>query len=316
MPTRPDPAFRQRLFGVMAGLALLPSWLGLLGEWDWRLDLLSHFRWQYLFVCSALVALAIWRRQHGVAVLAALTLLLNAALIGRLAWQPGLDPLQLRADFQLKALSLNVLSSNAAKSTVLEYVAAADADVVFLMEIDAAWAAALQPLSARYPHHVELPREGNFGLALFSRSPLSSTRLLELGEAGLPTIEARITHQGRSLILIGTHPMPPVGAVAAAERNNQLRLLAAHVRQAREPVLVLGDLNATPWSAGMRLLTGGAPLRSRVAQWRPTWRPASPFAVPIDHALATAPLVIHGHAVGADVGSDHRPILVEVGWEF
>ena len=42
-----------RVGDVFAGLfllALIPSWLGLLGQWHWGLDLLSHFRWQYLVV--------------------------------------------------------------------------------------------------------------------------------------------------------------------------------------------------------------------------------------------------------------------------
>jgi endonuclease/exonuclease/phosphatase (EEP) superfamily protein YafD len=257
---------------------------------------------------------AIWRRQRGVVALAALTLLLNAALIGRLAWQPGADRDRLVADFSLKVLSFNVLSSNPGKSAILDYVQAADADVVFLMEVDAAWAEALAALRTRYPHHLMVPRPDNFGLALFSRSAFSGTRILELGEGDLPTVEARVMHQGRSLMLVGTHPMPPVGRRNASLRDSQLRDLAAHVSRSRDPVLLVGDLNATPWSQGMRLLTGGAPLRSSVAQWQPTWRAGSPIAVPIDHALATAPLVITQVDIGPDLGSDHRPVQVKVGW--
>jgi len=39
------------------------------------------------------------------------------------------------------------------------------------------------------------------------------------------------------------------------------------------------------------------------------------LGIPIDHALATPPLVIARRRIGPDVGSDHRPQLLEVGWK-
>jgi endonuclease/exonuclease/phosphatase (EEP) superfamily protein YafD len=46
----------------------------------------------------------------------------------------------------------------------------------------------------------------------------------------------------------------------------------------------------------------------------PTWSANTPFAIPIDHVLATSPLVITSRSVGPDVGSDHRPLDFVVGW--
>jgi endonuclease/exonuclease/phosphatase (EEP) superfamily protein YafD len=124
-----------------------------------------------------------------------------------------------------------------------------------------------------------------------------------------------MTHQGRDFVLIGTHPPPPGGREFAAERDRQLGQLAEHVALTQMPVLVVGDLNATPWSAGMRIATGrNLGFRSLRPPWTPTWRAASIFAIPIDHALCTAPLVIVGRSVGPDVGSDHRSLNIAVGW--
>jgi endonuclease/exonuclease/phosphatase (EEP) superfamily protein YafD len=304
-----------RTFGALALLALIPSWLGLLGGWYWCLDLFAHFRWQYLVAGAAVLAWAAWRGRRLTMVAAALTCMLNGALIGQLAWHPGVSNISVAEGPALRVLSLNVLTSNPNTQAVLDHLLASDADVIFLMEVNQQWMTALAPLQARYPHRVAHPRSDNFGVALFSRLPLAKTEVLLLGEAGLPAIEARMTHQGRDFVFIGTHPPPPGGRDIAAERDRQLAQLAEHVASMPTPVLVMGDLNATPWSAGMRIATGrNLGFRSRSAPWTPTWRAASIFAIPIDHALCTAPLVIVGRSVGSDVGSDHRSLNVSVNW--
>jgi endonuclease/exonuclease/phosphatase (EEP) superfamily protein YafD len=303
--------------GAMVVLAMLPSWIGLLGTWHWALDLFSHFRWQYLIVSVLAVGLTAWRGPRLVLAFAVATLLLNGFLIGRLAWQPGISRDNLADDFKLTVLSVNVLTSNPDKQAVLDHVQQADADVVFVMEVNGEWLAALQVLKSKYPHHMEHPREDNFGLALFSRIPWKREETLWLGDSLVPTVEVELSHQGRELVVIGTHPLPPVGREYASHRDEQLRLLAAHVSKRKPPALIVGDLNATPWSNGMRIVTAGDGLafRSLSPPWTPTWRAGSIFAIPIDHALCTAPLVITERKAGPDVGSDHRPVRVTVGWE-
>lgn len=305
-----------RVLGTVALLALVPSWLGHLGDFHWALDLLSHFRWQYLAVSGLVVAWALWRRQRGVLVAALLTLTMNGWLIGRLARSPEISRENVAPDFHLKVMSLNVLTSNPNKPQVLDAILKTDADVVFLMEVNHEWMQALEPLKARYPHFYSQPREDNFGIALFSRIRWTHEKVLWLGEAQVPSLEVLVKHEGREFRLIGTHPLPPVGHAYAILRNQQLKKLAEHVRRQALPVLVMGDLNSTPWSYGMRLLQEGGKLgyRSLEAPWAPTWRAGSIFAIPIDHVLGTAPLIITQRSTGPDVGSDHRPVVAELGW--
>jgi len=298
--------------GVLAGL--LPSWLGMAGALHWTLDLLSHFRWQYLAASLGAIAWATWRRQRALTVAAALTLLLNVSLLGRLTWPPEVRPSRLTEGFSLRVLSMNVLSSNRQFQSARREIESSSADVVFLMEVNHRWMAELEALKERYPHHLALPREDNFGVALFSRIPWTRHEVKWLGHADVPSVEIELAHQGHDLVLIGTHPLPPVGGPYSQMRNEQLRELAKHVASLSKPVLVVGDLNTTPWSAGMRQLTASGHLgfRSLAPPWTPTWRAGSIFGIPIDHALCTAPLVIAERSVGSDFGSDHRPLLVIV----
>ena len=292
-------------------LALLAApWLGLAGRWHWTLDLFSHFQGQHLLASLTVLAWAVWRRRRGLQVCALLTLLLVGGQLVRVSLP--LTAARPASPTTLRVISLNVLTANADKARVLAYLTASEADVLFLMEIDAEWAAALEPLKRSHPHHHLEPRQDNFGLALFSRLPLRNLRSFRPAD-GPPAVQAELVHEGRSVVFLGAHPPPPLGGRLAALRDAQLAALARQVAELDRPVLLAGDLNATPWSQALRPLAK-AGLTCRHPGWPPTWRAGSIFALPIDHAFVTPPLVLLSRRTGPNVGSDHRPLDIELGW--
>jgi endonuclease/exonuclease/phosphatase (EEP) superfamily protein YafD len=297
---------------VLVFLALISSWLGLLGRWHWTLDLMSHFRWQYLVACVVAVLLSLFLRRRISLAFSLATLALNGWLVGALVLHSSTPTTAARGS--LRVISLNALTANRNKEKVTDYLRDSNADLIFLMEVDDAWSQALQSLKTAYPYGTTQTREDNFGVLLLSRIPLSEARTFPLGDEELPSVEAVVNHQQRPMTLIGTHPLPPIGPYYARRRDEHLSEVAAHVRELHTPVLLLGDLNATPWSEGMRILTRGSGLRLAPASWKPTWQASTLFAIPIDHALCSGPLRILSKKIGPDVGSDHRPIELEIGW--
>ena len=295
-------------------LGLAGSWLGLLGRWHWALDQFSHFRWQYLALCIPSVAWTLWRKRRWLLMASLAILILNGWLIGSVSWSE--HPVGKMSDATLRVVSLNVLTSNPNKEGVLNYLQRVDADVLFLMEVDDAWVQALEDLKKSHPHHLVQARRDNFGLAIFSRIPLKDAHFIWHRESQVASVEARAVDQGHELVILGTHPLPPIGALGTAMRDAQLKSIAAHVATLDVPVLVIGDLNSAPWSHGMNVLKSGSTLTDRGmdSPAMPTWRVGSIVAIPIDHALCTPPLVITGRKVGRYVGSDHRPLEVAVGW--
>lgn len=314
-PTRPFFSASIRLDGLLDTcicLGLAASWLGLLGGWHWALDLCSHFRWQQLGVSLLALLWALWRGRRFLRHVSVLTLLLNAALIWQHTWPrpaPGA-----RHGAPLRIVSLNVLITNPHKQKVLDHLLSSGADMIYLAEVDAAWAAALEPLKSRYPHHLLETNHGAFGAAFFSRMPVRSMQARFFGTEGSPAIEVVAAHEGREFHLIGIHPPPPMGAGFARMQQAEFRGIASHTAALGVPVLLVGDFNATPWCHAFRLLEKGG-LRAAGPAWPPTWSTRSIFALPIDHAMTTAPLRITERATGPDVGSDHRPVEIVVGWE-
>lgn len=303
------------VFDAVFLLGLSGAWLGLLGRFHWTLDLLSHFRWQYLFGCLVLIVWAVLRKRQVLLLMSVITLLLNAGLIGSLALVTG--QYRVPEGERLRVVSLNVLASNPHKERVLEYLRQVRPDIIFCMEVDAGWAQALQELRADFPHGLVRDQSGNFGVALLSRVPLAEVQVFMTSESDMPSIRAELSYQGRDLLILGTHPLPPMRSWMADSRDAQLRGIAEVVRHAQMPVLVMGDLNATPWSQGMRLIKAENALayRSPDPAWSPTWHAGTIFALPIDHALCLPPLIIASRKIGPDVGSDHRPQELELTWE-
>lgn len=296
-------------------LAMSATWVGFLGDLWWFFDLFAHFRLQYLALCLVALAWFVWRRSGMGMVSAALGLVVNGVLVFGLPVETARRP-EIAPGFRLRVASINVHTSNRNAEKVLDYINQAEADVVLLLEVDEWWAKALSPLTETYPHHLIESREDNFGVAFFARQADARSRIEYFGTLGLPSIVADLSHHGKSIRLIGTHPIPPMTASNSAFHAAQLGEIADFVRSSEVPVLVAGDFNATPWSSGMRKLLGGGLMSLPDARhvWSPSWMVRWPMAIAIDHAVAVAPLAILSRTVGSDIGSDHRPILVECGW--
>jgi endonuclease/exonuclease/phosphatase (EEP) superfamily protein YafD len=131
-----------------------------------------------------------------------------------------------------------------------------------------------------------------------------------------PAIQATLTIGGRSLRLFGVHASWPVVPRSGARRNQQLMLLARHAQRVTTmPLLVVGDLNVSPFSPWFARLLADGGLRSATEGfgWQPTWPVFLPPAgIQIDHALVNAAVTVRAFRRGPFIGSDHWPIVVDL----
>ncbi len=215
----------------------------------------------------------------------------------------------------LRLVSLNVLTSNSRADLVLDFLRRTEADVILLMEVNDRWLADLAAWQTNYPYQLKEAREDNFGIAIFSRIPLTNTSVLELGEAEIPTLTAEIELGGQKIFLLGTHPLPPGSAENSRLRNEQLEKIATTVRSQSLPAIVIGDLNCTPWSPyfSRLLATGGLKNTSQGLGVFNSW-PATLaiVGIPIDHCLVSRSIRVIQKELGPHVGSDHLPVIVNL----
>ncbi|MBN8249354.1 MAG: endonuclease/exonuclease/phosphatase family protein [Verrucomicrobia bacterium] len=317
----PDAAARRRkvswiglvesagLLGILATVATL------FGAAHWLPELTTHFRVQ-LAVALGVLAIGALSARRGI-----LTALLAAAAGFHavpvfLAARP--TPPAAPAGPRVRLVSLNVHTANRAFGRVLDYLRQEDPDLILLLEVDAHWMRELAILTNGYPTLVADVREDNFGIALFSRRPLTAPEVVMLEGSEVPSIIAGIALGERRLQLLGTHPVPPASPDGARERDAQLLSIGRWAAEHRGAAVVLGDLNVTPWSPVFHALLREGRLRRPHPGWGivATWQLQNPLiSLPLDHCLVSPGIAVTRLTVGPEVGSDHRPLSVELAWE-
>jgi endonuclease/exonuclease/phosphatase (EEP) superfamily protein YafD len=280
-----------------------------LGRYDWRLDLLAHWRWHYLLAAGVLMAVLLVRKRYGYAALAVLTLALNAGVLYPVA-NASAPASQAPAASRLRLANVNVLYNSREFHAVLSWLRSARPDVAVIVEPTTAWVRAMAPLQRDLPHHVAVPLPDGDGIALYSRYPIVSSEILRLGETRRAAIVADLNAGSRVLRLVAAHPLPPRTARKTRERDRYLREIGEVIAGAPSPVILAGDLNTTPWSYSFQDLARLTGLTTR--SFPPTW-PAflGPLGIPIDYVLARG-LTIDALQTGPRVGSDHLPVLADL----
>lgn len=304
----------QRFCGFVTlctGAATIATLAGFAGRWWWVFDLASHFRVQYFWTLMlAALVLACGRRwkQAGIAIGFVMMnlMLIVPAYFGTTAMQGA------KAGNHVRALSLNLFSGNRRHDAARKLVRDAQPDLAVFLEFTEEWNEQLSELSSVLPHTHLIPRSGNFGIGLMSRIPFRDVQTEYLSN-GNPAIVATFGNDADEWMLIAAHPFPPVGREAAGLRNRQLTRLAEIVQQAEIPVVILGDLNITPWSPHFADFLEAAELQDsgRGFGLQPTWPAGNRLLqIPIDHCLVSSGVLMEERRVGPDVGSDHLPLFV------
>jgi endonuclease/exonuclease/phosphatase (EEP) superfamily protein YafD len=302
--------------GILGAAGVILSVLtatGFLGRMGWLPELTTHFRVQYLASLAVLsLAWAARRRWAGAAGFGLFTALNLAVVFPYLPTGSTEPP---AVPHRLRVMLLNVHTENTHYDRVLALVRAADPDVFILEEVDSFWLQALRELRASYPHTLQSPRDDNFGMALFSKTPIERADTLSLGEAELPTLVVELVIAGQRVTVVGTHPLPPGSPANFRLRNAQLAALPQLLQTRPQPWIVLGDLNTTPWSPYFQRLLRDSGLvdTARGAGIRGTWPVGLPWMrIPIDHCLVSPELRVADRRRGPAVGSDHYPVIVDL----
>lgn len=217
----------------------------------------------------------------------------------------------------LKLVCFNVWTRSRDAETVERFLKSEDPDVFVLLEADDFWVASAGELSGRWPHSIEFPRDDNFGIVVRSKYPLLNVEKLYLDDAGIPTVSVRMAIDDVTKVqLLATHPLPPKGNRNWRLRNQHLDGLASLCRDLDQPLVLLGDLNVTPWSPFYEdLVVDGQLIDARRAAFglATTWNARSSLLnIPIDHAFVRD-LDVLEFSVGEKAGSDHLPIVLTVG---
>lgn len=312
-PLRPAARLIYRLITFIALLSVSALLLGSMGGWYWPFDLFAHFRVHSTFallVCA--IALLSLRDFRG-GVIAILAAVLGALpLVDYLV--PSREPLELESSGSLRVLSLNAWFRNDDPNRLVEYLETSGADVIVLQELSEDEARALHARLKVYPYAFVEGASASDAV-LLSRWPISASDVVPLVSDGVGVIRATIDWQGKSFTLIGAHLHWPIGPRSAERRNSELAGLALLAQSQHEPLVILGDFNITPWSPHFETFLQVSGLRdcARGNGLDPTWPSQFILAgIRIDHCFMSSHWRALDAHTGPHVGSDHRPMIVEL----
>lgn len=301
------------LLAAVGFLTCVASMFAFLGQGSWFFDLFTHFRVQYLVGLLVLSLLLLLGKYYKIALLCFVFALINFYCIMPLFISKAEDSPWEYLLGRHRVMLININSESGQARLILEAIRAEDPEIVVLEEVTASWMRVLSGLTNRLPYRVASPRADNFGVALFSKYPLLTQNILFLGEAQVPTILASVKMDDRVLEIMATHPLPPVDGTRAALRNEQLDRIADCIK-GRSPLLLLGDLNVTPWSPYFQRFIEQSGLHdsARGFGFQPSWPTHfSLLGIPIDHCLHSREIYITNRRVGPNVGSDHFPVIID-----
>lgn len=316
MKTGAEHSSRIRRLAGRARWWLLPCGLGLVlpllnrllppsaNTFAWLIDLAAHWQLLYAPLWLMLCLLCAVRSRRWL-LLAPFALLPLWSASARLPDSDGGAP-------ALVVVAANVHVGNRDPAPLVAWLRAHPADVVVMSELAPEYAQALShALGDDYRHRDLRPRPSPFGIGIVSRLPLRNAALIDDAD-GVQTLLADIDIGGRTARIVAAHPMPPLAPEWHGKRDALLSSIARQTGQ--QPLIVAGDLNATPWSTA--LIGTGRHGLLRTTGFAPTWPRSGQGAIgiPIDHVLASDHWRRGLTTRGPDIGSDHLPIRVALHW--
>ena len=304
---------RRVLGGTAAVIGLVVAALSVaahFGSLSWLLDLAANFRPQ-LAATLLLLGVVTLLGYPRLAVAILVVGLVDAATVA-----PYLigDDGPISGEARLEVMTFNVGVSNPNRGDVADFIAAEDPDVVFIFESSFEWEDAIRAADLPLVILAVVPRGLIAGVTVLARPSLRPGAIeVELGgEAAAITIDLG----DRRIDVLGIHPLSPTTAARSQQRDRMLAGAGEWVQTRPGDVVVVGDMNSSPWSYAFRELRrrGGLVDTMRGAGLQPSWPDGwGLLAVPIDHVLHTAGLASANRRTGPAFGSEHRPVIVSIG---
>jgi endonuclease/exonuclease/phosphatase (EEP) superfamily protein YafD len=297
---------------VLVGLATL---IGLLDRFWWGFETADVFRLQYLVVLVGAALVALPLRRPWLAVMAASLAAVNFAVLGIPRSVSVTAAPSRPARPALRLVVANVEVGNRDFAAVRRLVVQTRPDLFGVTELTPVMARQLGQQLPGYRTSAVEARKDAYGIGVYSRVPLLSARVVRFPSDGPATVVARLRVSAKIVTVVVTHVHTPF---AGSIHVRQLEALAAAARsRLGKRVVVCGDFNTPPWTGPLRHFAADARLRDLYGSraWAgyswPTW--GSFLRVPLDNCFVGNGVAVTDHHHGPNVGSDHRPLVVDVG---
>jgi endonuclease/exonuclease/phosphatase (EEP) superfamily protein YafD len=225
----------------------------------------------------------------------------------------------------LKVVSSNNWAYNQNYPMLLELIRKENPDIAMFYEVTAAGQQQLDTLNDILPFSVGRNTE----VLVYTKLSLNGTKIFYNNpKYHNAVIIENLRQNDKAFTLVATHPSSPHSREQFLARNQQLENLADYLSSSAAPVIMGGDFNVSMWSPFYRHFVDIARLTNAREGFGviPTWSPArirslpeflQPWlSIPIDYIFTRSgkfELRTISMKAGSYVGSDHLPVIAEIG---
>lgn len=296
-------------------LVLAGSMLAFFDISIWWLELFSHFVFQYFLLSFFFLFSFALLRMRSCAAIAVCALVLNVCnlapfyLNGR---QPNLATATSKPSIRI--LLLNVYTDNPHHDELVELLGELEPDIFAIVEMSQVWRDVLDDLP-QFKNSIAAPQEDNFGIGLYLKEGLLRKGEVKRVDDNVPYIKASLNSTDGDWNMMVVHSVPPMNQSWKDKRDAFINVFAQSVRRLREPTIVCGDFNASPWTKSYREFAVVSRLKDsqEAMGLKRTWISASSVvAIPLDFCFIPDSWRVLRHEVVVLPGSDHYGVLLEV----
>ena len=269
--------------------------------------LIKSFAFQIMCIIFLLSIYWIWKSRWHLSLAAFCSLLLIDSILPPLYSR---DSVRAPSSNSFSIAHFNVLISNTEYESTIAAAINSKADFISFNEVTQAWADSLdRGLSGIYSYSKVVPNdESSFGIAVYSKYPLSDLKILCIED--IPNITGRIKLTDTSLYFITSHTKSPISNKNYKIRNRHIHAIANHLKTIEGPVVAAGDYNIVPWDSVINTFKKKAALVDSRQSLTPTYPAYLKIAqIPIDYIFHSDELDCLSFSTISGTSSDHLSII-------
>ena len=192
-------------------------------------------------------------------------------------------------------------------------------DIVLIQEATVQAKNQLNELTKDYTYVIDDAQEGPYGMLIYSKIPIEHAvqHKFDLSWNKHTVLHLKTPKNKMPFVLYELHATSPAHLAKIEQRELELKSIAEIISADKiKNVILVGDLNTTPYSPYFRTLEKISGLRNSMRGnylWG-SWPNFLPFfmRIPLDHVLVSQNMRITYRTVEMDLGSDHMPILTQI----
>ncbi len=210
------------------------------------------------------------------------------------------------ADFSV--LHFNVKENNKNISSVAESALESNADIVSMQELKETNLQIVDSmLINKYPYSLSDITIKGFGLTIYSKFPIEDK--LVITEHGFPMLTGKIKLDEKYIYFISATTSTPTNDAGYQKQTKQFKLIAEYAQKINGRLIVMGDMNAVPWSEQVKDLLEVTKLKDSRKDLSGTYPAQSPLQIPIDYIFHSADLYCEKFSTVSGTTSNHLGII-------